>query len=185
MPFDPRLIPPEPPPLDPDGEISLPDDLALLAEQLADDAQHLARCYPPAGEEMPSIPPKFGPAHEHRGRQLALILGSGLACSLLVVALGLFAARTWHLPSLAGDPATVAAEASDSRHPRDADRHLALAAEPAAHEVAAQEMAAHEVAARAMEPEWPLLLRNVSQPELEGLIDLWQDQSPAAATVSF
>ena len=46
MSFDPKLIHPDEPPLTPAGDIDLPDDLAALAEQLSDDATHLATCYP-------------------------------------------------------------------------------------------------------------------------------------------
>ena len=46
MRFDPKLIHPEEPPLDPQGELDLPADLAALAEQLRDDSAHLAERYP-------------------------------------------------------------------------------------------------------------------------------------------
>jgi hypothetical protein len=173
MPFDPRLIQPEPPPLDAQGQIDLPDDLAMLAEQLEDDARHLALCYPACGEKRPPISPGIGQAHEHRGRRLALILGSGLAgslvaCSLLAVTIGLFAIRSWRSTSVAVEPAALVAEGnSDS----NIDRRTAFSLEAAEYEANAH---------------WaPAMLRNVSQPELEGLIDLWQNQSPEAATISF
>ena len=47
MPFDPKLIRPDEPPLMPNGELDLPSDLKALAEQLGDDAAHLAATYPP------------------------------------------------------------------------------------------------------------------------------------------
>ena len=46
MRFDSRLIRPDDPPERSDGELDLPDHLAALAEQLADDSAHLARKYP-------------------------------------------------------------------------------------------------------------------------------------------
>lgn len=46
MPFDPRIIPVDQPPLCDDGGLDLPDELAELAEQLADDAVFLSQRYP-------------------------------------------------------------------------------------------------------------------------------------------
>lgn len=47
MPFDPKLVQPESPPLDAAGELQLPDDLQELAAQLGDDAKYLAKTFPP------------------------------------------------------------------------------------------------------------------------------------------
>jgi hypothetical protein len=44
--FEPRLIPGDDAPTDEAGELLLSDDLRSLADQLRDDASHLARCYP-------------------------------------------------------------------------------------------------------------------------------------------
>src|SRR5439155_15895492 len=48
MPFDPKLVHPDQPPLSPAGDLDLPDDLAALAQQLANDAAHLSASYPPS-----------------------------------------------------------------------------------------------------------------------------------------
>jgi len=48
MPFDPKLIQADDPPLAADGDLNLPAHLSHLAEQLSDDAAHLAARYPPA-----------------------------------------------------------------------------------------------------------------------------------------
>src|SRR5438045_679927 len=48
MPFDPKLVHPDQPPLSPDGELDWPDHLVALAQQLADDAAHLTASYPPS-----------------------------------------------------------------------------------------------------------------------------------------
>src|SRR5262249_5244777 len=47
MRFDPKVVRGDNAPLTPDGEIDLPAELAELAEQLGDDAAHLAATYPP------------------------------------------------------------------------------------------------------------------------------------------
>jgi hypothetical protein len=49
MSFEARYIPADEAPLDAQGEIVLPDDLAELAAQLSDDASYLATCYPAPG----------------------------------------------------------------------------------------------------------------------------------------
>jgi len=46
MPFDPKLIHAEEPPLTAGGDLDLPADLAALAQQLGDDAAHLSARYP-------------------------------------------------------------------------------------------------------------------------------------------
>jgi hypothetical protein len=46
MPFDPKLIHADEPPLAANGDLNLPPDLSALAEQLRDDATHLAAVYP-------------------------------------------------------------------------------------------------------------------------------------------
>src|SRR5262245_47543276 len=51
MPFDPKLLHPDEPPLDEHGELQLPDELSALCEQLTADAAHVARCFGAASDE--------------------------------------------------------------------------------------------------------------------------------------
>src|SRR4051812_20505473 len=51
MPFDPKIIRSDDGAVDPHTELHLPDDFSLLAEQLTDDANRLAACYPPREPE--------------------------------------------------------------------------------------------------------------------------------------
>ena len=46
MQFRARVIHPDPPPADDDGDLQLPDELMALGDQLSDDAAHLAKVYP-------------------------------------------------------------------------------------------------------------------------------------------
>src|SRR5437660_201191 len=66
MRFDPKLVHPDQPPLSPDGDLDLPDELAALALQLADDAAHLSACYPPSSRKPMARPatarPRFATA---------------------------------------------------------------------------------------------------------------------------
>ena len=87
MPFDPKLVHPEEPPLTAGGELDLPADLAALGEQLHADAAHLAAAYPPNGES--SLLPQRQAAHSSYTKYAALVLGSTLA-ALLVTAV------IWH-----------------------------------------------------------------------------------------
>jgi hypothetical protein len=82
MRFDPKLIRSDEPPLVADGDLELPDDLAALAEQLGDDAVHLAVCYPPA---RTAILPQQSPASQRNrvAAAAAMLCGSALAAVLV------------------------------------------------------------------------------------------------------
>jgi len=69
MPFDPKLIHADEPSLAANGDLNLPPDLAALAEQLRDDATHLAASYPSTfTSHLPTLRP-----HQPRRRTTALI----------------------------------------------------------------------------------------------------------------
>ena len=83
MPFDPKLIQAHEPPLTATGELDLPPELASLAEQLTDDAAHLAGCYPPntaTGARSVSEGPNRQRAQTHR--YTAAFVASASAASL-------------------------------------------------------------------------------------------------------
>ena len=86
MPFDPKLIRPDDPPLMPNGELDLPSDLKALAEQLGEDAAHLAACYPPRQEIAL-------PAAAVAGRRRATFVAAGGAAVLVTALVG--AAGVW------------------------------------------------------------------------------------------
>lgn len=77
MPFDPKLIHPEEPPLTAGGELDLPADLKALGEQLHADAARLAAAYPPSRESSPA------PRRQSYAKYSALVLGSTLAALLI------------------------------------------------------------------------------------------------------
>lgn len=85
MRFDPKLIHPEDPPLAADGELELPADLAALAEQLGDDAAHLASRFPAARTEDRVTTRSAGHSTALSYWKFALV-GSSLAALLLAVA---------------------------------------------------------------------------------------------------
>ena len=78
MPFDPKLIHPEEPPLTPRGELDLPADLAALGEQLGADAAHLSRCYPAAQKQTARAAPYTKYAFAALGSALAALLVAAL-----------------------------------------------------------------------------------------------------------
>jgi len=83
MRFDPKLIRSDEPPLAADGELKLPDDLAALAEQLGDDAAHLAACYPPARTaNFPQPLPAW--RRKRFAATTAMLCGSALAVVLVM-----------------------------------------------------------------------------------------------------
>jgi len=82
MPFDPKIIAADEPPLTADGEIDLPVDLAGLSQQLSDDASHLASRYPAA--RSPAINCTTGSKRQIRvALAIAGLFGSIVAASLL------------------------------------------------------------------------------------------------------
>jgi hypothetical protein len=85
MRFDPKLIHPEEAPLAADGELELPADLAALAEQLGDDAAHLAASFPAARTERNVTTRRVGQSSARSYWRYALV-GSSLAALLLAVA---------------------------------------------------------------------------------------------------
>ena len=145
MPFD--LIQPDDAPLRGDGEIDLPADLAALGEQLRDDALHLAKRYP-AGAELTATRPE--PASTRRMRswnKIAILVGSTLATVLA----GVFAVQLIDMPQ--SNPGVVVAPGMSTTEP--------AAAVPA-------------VIPSPISPAPSISLTELSQPELEALLDLWQ-----------
>jgi hypothetical protein len=89
MPFDPKLLHPEEPSLAANGELDLDPALASLAEQLTDDAAHLAASYPPTSlTRAPSAREETGrrraPSHHYTAALIACALAACLVSFVLV-----------------------------------------------------------------------------------------------------
>jgi hypothetical protein len=96
MPFDPKLIQAEEPPLAANGDLNLTPDLAALTEQLRDDATHLAALYPATIDtQARSASERPGRRHLQIRRPSALI-ASTIAATLAALLAGL--AVFWHAP---------------------------------------------------------------------------------------
>lgn len=100
MRFNPKIVRGEEPPVTVDGEIELPADLAALADQLGDDAAHLAACYPPVRatrlSRTPSAPRRKAMP---RGKTIAIAAAAigGAALAALITLSALFPSATMPL----------------------------------------------------------------------------------------
>ena len=83
MRFKPRIIKPENPPLDDDGQLQLPADLQQLGQQLHRDARQLAETYPPATIDLPP-PRETAPPSQRRRRRFWQPLLQTAAAVLIV-----------------------------------------------------------------------------------------------------
>ncbi len=177
MRFDPKLVQSEDAPLDIDGEINLPDDLVELASQLHDDAAFLALRYPAQvvaqvaaqANVVTPAPVKELPARWSASRRQGWLVATASAALVLLVVTSLSsptndAART--LRESAASPtlpmaSPVTAPVIASPHiPQDLPR-LPVRTAPAA-----------------------MFLNGVSGPELEGLLDLWQNEHETDTRIS-
>jgi hypothetical protein len=156
MPFDPRVIPPGEPPLSGDGELKLPRELAALAQQLGEDAAHLAACYPPRPIDL----------HERAAqaagwrRRTVILAGSGAALALILLVVSL----AWRgVPPASVDRPELAAAASSEtdRQPNQPARRATAAARTT------------------------VSLAELSGPELEALLDLIERDPDKLTGVSF
>lgn len=147
MPFDPKLIPPDDAPLLPDGEIDLPADLAALGEQLRDDARHLAQRYPIGGAVVSARP---AASRSRPWKRIVVLAASGLATALAVVV------AVQLIGPLGRQNQKTMAPARDV-----AERAPAATAAPAA-------------SVPGVGSPTTISLTELSGPELEALIDLWQ-----------
>ena len=161
MPFNPRIVPTEPAPLDGQGELQLPDDLAALAEQLSADSRHLANCFPAGAVGIATEPAVRTRPRTWRVRHM---IGGGLIACALSGALVMLTTNPFAQPRR-----TLPAAAPASTGNRTSAAVTVRAANSATRDVSFA----------------PTMLNDVSRPELEGLIDLWQQQSTEAASVSF
>ena len=169
MPFDPRLISEDDADFDAAADLQLPADLALMAEQLGDDAARLAATYPPpvpaviaAVSRQKTDVPSVSRRNAWLTRSLA---GTALAAGLI----------------------TISLVASNSYRPQNANHPLPAAASSPA----IDSLVAHEPATpKSTQPQKILVtpaswLGDTSGPELEALMDLWEQDQPAVRSLSF
>ena len=164
MPFDPNIIREDDASFG-DGELKLPDDLALMAEQLGDDAARLAATYPPPVPAVLAVSRQKTAAQSRRTTWLTRSLaGTALAAGLV----------------------TISLVASNSYRPQNANHSLPAVAPSGA----IDSLVVHETPTpKGTQPQIPVTpaswLGDTSGPELEALMDLWEHDQPAARSLSF
>jgi hypothetical protein len=184
--FDPHYIPGEDAPLTASGEIDLPDDLVELAAQLGDDAAFLAQKYPADITARRASEGEFVDAERSSGidrilphnaarrsrfglKALASIgtLAAALAITVAVSPMFLHQAPVSDEP-VAANPAVVSTPVSES------DIIIDPPATPGGPRIGRLRNWVPTPA-----------LGEVTGPELEGLLDLWQnDEHPAETRIS-
>ena len=172
MPFNGRLFEPDDSPLTdetqvvPPDALSLPDELVALGEQLSDDAEHLAACYPapPAVEAISS-----GPATLSRRPAPWFIRSAATVAALSAAAAIIIAATRLSEPPKA-----------DHRVQQTSGAMPAMKRRPIA--AAAAEVTSNQEPAAA--PASIASVRTLSGPELEAVLDILERES-SEARVSF
>jgi hypothetical protein len=194
------VIPGEEPPTDETGELLLPVDLQALADQLFDDAAHLAAQYPAESSEnwlADSAAPAdrlvernsfrsratsktSSKAHWAAiGRRLAIV-GSGIvSLSLLAAAVAVYWMRT---PGEA--PRQTAGRAVDAALAQPGEAAVSSNLDAGNKAVAESDDRAAEFSAFEDELSPVLFLQNVSAPQLEGVYDLIEESGEDAGDVS-
>lgn len=186
MPFDPRILRPDEPPLDENGELVLEGKLAELAGQLRDDAVRLAEVYPPSAlrqvsvdnssvEGSPDVSPL--PAHSRHAR---FVVPAAAIVLLAVSAIALrVAQQQW--------PVKAPGERYASTAEPQTDHETFIQAESTSTDIESR-LVAQEVHEDVGSPALPpaassparastsLFLHDYSGPELEGLFDLLEEQ---------
>jgi hypothetical protein len=201
--FEANLIHPDDAPLQADGELELPDDLVQLGDRLRDEAKHLADRFP-AGSFGESIRPFAAepaaaanqqvelannrtprePAATHtdsRGRKLI----AGTLASVLVVAI-VGSAVVWRLSSPAQPTdAVLATDHGASRIVSDKPAATLPATELTRSDSELPlDPTTFDVPAATNQHPPALYILEASGPELEGLLDLWEQDSPQRTKIS-
>jgi hypothetical protein len=167
--FDPQYIPGEDAPVTASGEIDLPDDLLELGAQLRDDAAYLAERYPAAGVQALACETKQKRSLK-AGLQRLAALGYVAAALLIAVAVS---PMFW---SESQPPDNVPVAASPS-----------VTSVPVAAADIISDPPAVSGGSRTVRLPWAPrpAIGEVTGPELEGLLDLWQnDEKPAETRIS-
>ena len=169
MPFDPKLVQPDDAPLLTSGELDLPSDLAALAEQLGDDAAHLASRYPadraPAVALSAELIESAARIKRHSPRRIAWVAAASLAsAAVLTISVAIAWRNQGEVAPTNGTLATspLSANAAASAQPAE------LVSLPAPQSAAGT-----------------LSVGELSGPEMEALLDLLSAEPKSVASISF
>jgi hypothetical protein len=164
MPFDPKLIHEDDANFE--GDLQLPDDLALMGQQLGDDAARLAASYPPPVLATLAVSrQELIPTSRYLSWVVRSLVGTALATGLVTISL--VALNSNQLPNAnyevpaAATPSPAAGALVIQVAPANRNDRSSVPVTPAS---------------------W---LSDTSGPELEALMDLWEQDQPAIRSLSF
>ncbi len=176
-----------------DGQLTLPDDLALMADQLRDDAARLAACYPPQlGGVREEVAKVASVSPRRRSVANSVLLASSLAGGL--AALGLIGLVAWNLHDRRPRPgdATLAVDKISDRGESPGMNGPWLTDHPVrAESEFASVQPAHELVVPAksdgiVPPLTPAVFqRGITGPEMEGWMDLREDLAMDIESIEF
>jgi hypothetical protein len=156
---------------EPDFDGELPADFAALGEQLQVDANRLSSVYPACKPPTKLIEALDAQSQEQWSRHRLFAVVSSAAAVLLVV--GLIA--------LAFSPAVLRIARDEPAAVPNAPSNAVVIAPPAL----MPEKTLPDMPADLQPVSFRPAVMNINGPELEGLLDLWQEQPPAAGSISF
>ncbi|MCE9526198.1 MAG: hypothetical protein K8R36_09105 [Planctomycetales bacterium] len=176
MQFDPKLIREDDANFE--GDLKLPDDLALMAQQLGDDAARLAATYPPPKPAVLVASRRKTAAPSRRSFWLMRSL-AGTALAVGLVTISLVASNSYN-----GVTGERPASAGRSLGAGENGGKVVQLHRPA---YAGRSPLAHESPSPSSQvPVTPASwLGDTSGPELEALMDLWEKDQPAVRSLSF
>jgi len=192
MQFRARVIHPDPPPADDDGDLQLPDELMALGDQLSDDAAHLARVYPAefydriletelALTESAQLAGNYVTrplADDHRKHRLSVVV----LASALVLMIASPVALLLVIPSGSErDTAVVPAEPMPAVQPSLPDFLVVGTPDTHPRDVPAVLSANPSVFGNVQDV---MLIYRASGPELDGLLDVLEQASPGTTMLS-
>lgn len=168
MSFNPKFLPLND---EPEFDGKLPADFAALGEQLQVDANRLSSVYPACKPPTKLIEALAAQSQTQWSRQRLFAVVSSAAAVLLVVGLIALAFSPDVLRIARDEPAAAA----------NAPSNEVVIAPP----VLLPEKTLSEMPADLQPVSFRPAVMNINGPELEGLLDLWQEQPPAAGSISF
>jgi hypothetical protein len=188
MHFNPRIIgadddgTPSSGPTEP--SMRLPDDLALLGEQLADDAAYLAAVYRPKTANRPNTvywPKTATPASakNRMSKKRAGLFAVVSAAAALVVAVGVWRAAD------SPEPADFAAADNADTLERHQAGTVPVASVGGSHAAPVAFVQASVRGAEHVDAEPAIWFYELSTPEQEALLDLWEEEAPKKRELSF
>lgn len=183
MRFRHRVIPPEQPPLDEAGDIELSEDLLALGDRLRHDADVLATRYPAcvSDEDAEFETGRLDGNSRHPRRYRYTV--RAVAGLLLAVACWPAVSR---LVQQTQDSRRLVTESSPESSPSGSvDQHRPPSPVPPSIDVPNMDVNPAGYHSKGTIDGTPaVFLQEVSGPELEGLLDLWEEENSTASSVS-